>query len=110
MDCFGLLAIYILYNFNHVTESVAFESELTFLPCNGMAMTLESGSYSEISRVECSARCLVARNCLAFRFKGSICHIEIDGLATETTVPADDGCFATKGMSSALKVIVSEGG
>lgn len=97
MANFALLTTLVFYSLNHFTDSTLLDTVMIFLPCDGMTMTLATSSYSGISRVECSARCLATGNCQAFRFNDAVCRVEINGLSAETTVPATDGCFATKG-------------
>ena len=72
----------------------------SFLPCHNITLSLDpTKTYVGISRVVCSSYCHV-NDCEAFRFKGQICDVEIEGLGDETTVLETDGCFATEGSSS----------
>ena len=70
-----------------------------FLPCINISLTLDQDlGFSDISRIECGARCLQEATCEAFMFNSTSCLVEKSTLTDEVQVLAEDGCFATKGM------------
>ena len=92
-----LFPFFLLGTFHVETIASDVNSTLAFLPCDNITLTFHS-TFSDVSRIECSAQCLTTEGCFAFRFKDNICDVEVEGLPSETTVFAQDGCFATKGV------------